>query len=507
MNWLDRAVEAVSPRLGAARARSRSLIEAHRSVATMRYDAASKTRRGGGLRGLSGDADAAGRERMRLATISRDMLRNNPIAARAAAVIVGNVVGDGIVPSVEGPKQAASRLQKLFTAHLEGPSIDAHGLSDIYGLQRLAMSTVVESGEVIVRRRWRRSSDGLPLPFQLQIMEPDHLDTRFDGKLASGNVVREGIEYDALERRVAYHLFREHPGRLGRWGAFQTLQSTRVEAKDIIHLFRQDRPGQMRGVTWFAPVALQMQDQLDHQDAQLMRQKIAACFAAFIYTEDPDATIEANVGASLSPGAIQTMPAGRKMEFAKPPGVEGYDEFTRSVLRNIAGGLGLTYEALSGDLSDVNFSSARMGRVEMDRNVDAWQWLLMVNRFLQPLSEWLLEAAVMAPGRPVSPAQVGQAKINWTPPGRVIVDPAGEIKAQSEEVRAGFRSRSDVIRSRGYDPEDVERQIAADNERADGLGLLFDSDGRTAKAGSAQPTRAAAKETAAEDDGETKPAD
>lgn len=495
MDWLDRAVEAISPETGAKRARARAMIEAHKQ-ARMTYDAASRTRRGGSLRGLAGDADAAGRDRMRLAQVSRDMQRNNPVAARAQDVIVGNVVGDGIVPSVTGPAQGRRRLERAIREHLETPAIDAAGIHDLYGLQRLALRTVIESGEVLIRRRFRQRRDRLPLPFQLQMLEPEYLDARRDGPIGtSGNMVREGIEYDALERRVAYHLYQEHPGRLGRWGSFRDLQSNRVDAENVIHLFRQDRPGQMRGVTWFAPVALKLQDMADHEDAQLMRQKIAACFAAFIYTEDGEATVAQMESASLSPGAVQTLEPGRRIEFAKPPGVEGYDQFTASVLRSIAGGLGLTYEALSGDLSGVNFSSARMGRMEMDRNIDAWQWLLMIQRFLRPVGAWTIQAAEQAAGQPLSPSQAAAVGLDWTPPGRAIVDPNSEVEAAVLQMRAGLRSRSEEIRSRGFDPEVVDRQIAEDNARADRLGLRFDSDGRTAKAGAASndapPTPAA----------------
>ena len=45
-------------------------------------------------------------------------------------------------------------------------------------------------------------------------------------------------------------------------------------------------------------------------------------------------------------------------------------------------------------------------------------------------------------------------------------------------IRAGLMSRSEAISGNGYDAEDVDREIAADNARADGLGLVFDSDAR-----------------------------
>jgi len=492
MNLFDRALAAVSPELGLRRARARAGIAAHERVAQMNYDAATPGRRASSLRANAGDADLAAARRARLAYISRDMIRNSPFAVRAQTVIANNVVGDGIVPGIVGSARAKKRGMELIRAHLDTVAIDADGLNNLYGLQRLAMNCIVDSGEVLIRRRRRRLSDGLPMPFQIQVMEPDFLDTRFDGRTPAGNTVREGIEYDDLGRRVAYHLFRHHPGAVGRFGAFLSPESRRVPASEVLHVFRQDRPGQMRGVSWYAPVALKLQDNDDHLDAQLMRQKIAACFAAFIYADDPDEALEDQVGATLAPGAIQTIGTGKKIEFSKPPGVEGFDAFTATVLRSIAAGMGITYESLVGDLSQVNYSSARMGRLEMDRNVSSWQWLMMIPRMMAPFAGWFLEAWEALEERPL-PAGVG---LTWTPPRRVIVDPSKEIKAMGEEVRHGFRSRQAVVRSLGYDPEEVDREIAEDNARADELGLVLDSDPRKGKAG-AEPAAAAAP--AAED--------
>ena len=52
---------------------------------------------------------------------------------------------------------------------------------------------------------------------------------------------------------------------------------------------------------------------------------------------------------------------------------------------------------------------------------------------------------------------------------------------------------ADAARANGYDAEDVDREIAADNQRADDLGLIFDSDPRyTSKdGGSSEPNRSA----------------
>ena len=468
MNLLDRVIAAISPRAGLARHQAR--------LALAHYDAASAGRRTGSLRPVQLDADGTARfKRARLAFVSRDMLRNTPLAARLQAVVTNNVIGDGIGWKVIGAGQAQNKaLTKALRRHLDSTDIDADGRNTLYGLQRLAMNTVQDSGEVIIRRRWRRGSDGLALPFQLQVLEPDFLDTLRDGTLANGNVVREGIEYDQIGRRVAYWLYREHPGATDRNFTLQ-LSSSRVPSEDVLHVYRQDRPGQMRGVSWFANVALALQDLADHQDAQLLRQKIAACFAAFrIPGDNVDGDDPAELSETISPGRIQNLGPGEDIRFATPPGVEAYDEFKRSVLRDICAGWGVTYEAVSGDLTGVNFSSGRMGRMEMDRNVSSWQWHLIIPLMCQPIGRWALEAWDLVNGSNL----VRSAEIGWVPPHRMLVDPEGEVRMMRDKVRAGFTSRSEVIRALGEDPDSVAAEIEADNATADEKAFTFDSDAR-----------------------------
>lgn len=507
---LEDLIARVAPGWALSRARSRMALDMARKV-QMRYDATTGGRRGQSWRPVATDADAASAQRQRLAEIARDMVRNTPFAARAQQVIANNVVGDGIIPKISADNdRTAAELREIVEDHLDTTAIDAAGRNNLYGLQRLATNTVVDAGEVLVRKRRRRMTDGLVLPMQIEVLEPDYLDDTLQGTTKAGNQVRDGIEYDRIGRRVAYYLFDEHPGSQG-WRV--RLESRRVDARDVVHVFRSDRPGQNRGVSWFAPVALRMQDAADHQDAQLMRQKIAACFAAFRVTPDgepapasTDATTTGSRFTTLEPGRIEDLQPGEDIRFAAPPGVEGYDEFTRHVMREVAAGMGITYEALTGDLSGVNFSSARMGRMEMDRNVSSWQWTMLIPQMMQPLARWVLDEYAFTRARPVEGVRIG-----WVPPARILVDPAREIPPLIKKVRAGFDSRSHVIRSLGFDPERVEEEIAGENRRADDAGLVFDSDARRATAsgslhatpaGEEDETDDGAKETDEERDNE-----
>ncbi|HLS32804.1 MAG TPA: phage portal protein, partial [Brevibacterium sp.] len=360
MTALDRMIGWVSPTWAAKRALARLRAEAARAY----YDGATVGRRGASIRRSAADANVITRSTLpRLRNGARDLVRNNPHARRAVEAIVANTVGTGIEPQFMRHGERADELERLEALHLDTTTCDAEGRHTYHGLVSLAFHTLVESGEVLIRRRWRRASDGLAVPVQFQVLEPDYLDQSKDSPTASGGQIVQGVEYDAIGRVRAYWLFSEHPG-----GDGYHLQSRPVPARDVIHALRVDRPGQVRGIPWLSPVMLRLADFADYEDAQLVRQKIAACFSAFV-REPVDGFLPHGVQRDadgdlidrFEPGIIERLPPGAEIEFAEPPGVDGYGEYAAVSLRAIAAGMGISYAALTGDLTSVNFSSGRMG--------------------------------------------------------------------------------------------------------------------------------------------------
>lgn len=480
-NFLDAAIEWLNPTRGLARQTARAKIESIKRVQAL-YDGATTGRRSYGWRvaGTDANTEIAG-ARVRLRNISRDMVRNNPVANRAVQIIKQNVVGAGIIPSVRSTSKARqARIQKLIQRHHETTAIDVLGRLNLYGIQSQVMGGVVEGGEMLVRRHWSNDRR-LALPFQVRVLEPDYLDSTVDGMLANGNIARHGIECDKSGRRVAYHLYDEHPGSM--WSFSQ--KTTRVPAADIIHVYRADRGGQERGVTWFHAVVLRMRDLADFIEAQLMRQKIAACYAAFV-TSDGDPSIQAmglngqrdeRTGLPLetmSPGIIEYLRPGEKVEFGSPPMVGDFDPYVRATLREIATGIGITYESLTGDLSQVNYSSGRMGWIEFQRSIDDWRWNMLIPHLCGRMAEWTLDAVgIMAPGG------IGDTDvIGWTPPRREMLNPKEEVPTARDTIRSGLNSWQDEVRTLGRDPQIVAQEIAEDQKLFDGLGIKLDSDGR-----------------------------
>ena len=437
-----------------------------------RYEAGSSAKRMQGWNTPNSDANMAAWSLPKIRNRSRDLVRNNAHAARIVQCIASHTVGYGIVGTVKNNDALENNWKKWS----ESTECDASGRHDFYGLQRLIMRCVVESGECLIRIRPRFFSDGLTVPMQLQVLEPDYLDDTKNQSLSNGGAIISGIELDGIGRTVAYWIHNRHPG--ANFGL--TFTSSRVDASQVIHVMREDRAGQLRGIPWLSPIMVKLRDLDEFQDGTLMRQKIANMFAGFVYDETPyDAINDIADGLSdasdelpdLQPGTVFALKNGRKIEFSEPPKPDS-GEYVRETLRDIAVGVGITYEELTGDMSQVNFSSARMGFNAMLRNVDQWQWNILIPIFCEQIAAAFINSA----------NQVGintrNAQFEWTPPARTLVDPTREIPAILKAIRGGLMSLPEALRAQGYNPRKVLNEYAESNQLLDELKLTLDSDPR-----------------------------
>jgi len=183
--------------------------------------------------------------------------------------------------------------------------------------------------------------------------------------------------------------------------------------------------------------------------------------------------------AGLEPGTMQVLLPGEDVKFSTPADVGAtYETFMRVQLRSIAAGMGITYEQLTGDLTGVNYSSIRAGLLEFRRRCEQFQHQVIVFQMCRPIWQTWIDAAILSGALQKNGDLDAYYDVKWIPPGFAWVDPLKDIKAQVMAVRAGFKSRSEVVSEQGYDAEAIDREIAADNRRADSLGLEYDSDPR-----------------------------
>ena len=421
---------------------------------------------------------------------ARDQVRKNPWAVQIVGSFVANAIGTGIKPKSTHPDESVR--ESLHAAWLDWTDeSDPEGVGDFYEQQALAVRAIFESGEVFIRKHRRRLNDGPEVPFQIQVLEADHVPLA-ENRMALGgtNQIMAGIEFDLSGRRVAYWMYREHPGEFlaprPRSG-----ELIRVPASEILHLFVRQRPGQVRGAPRLASVLARLHSLDQYEDAELVRKKVSALFAGFITPGADEAGVplakadavpdsDGYKVASLEPGLMQVLPAGATVNFSEPTEVGGsYAPFMEWNLRGAAAGAGVTYDQATGDMTKVNFSSARVALIEFRRAIEQFQNNIPVFQLNRPIwREWLDQAAlagVIDASKYVADKRAYRA-VEWIPQGWPWVDPEKDQKASVRSVRAGFTSRAAIVAAQGGDVELVDAEISADKDRAERLGLVLDSD-------------------------------
>jgi lambda family phage portal protein len=439
----------------------------------------------------SGPNAAIGPALAMLRARSRQMVRDNPYAARAVTIVAQHQIGYGITARWKDPIVQA--LWDEWCKHC-----DLNGMLDFNGQQYLAARTRSEAGEALLRLvpltagEMRRR--GLKVPLQLELLEGDFLpedsSTLLEGRTPASNRVVQGIEFNSAGQRVRYWMRREHPGELsGFLTSGDDLQA--IPAEQILHIYRMQRPGQVRGVPDAASALLRLR-QLDDYEDTAVQQAITQTMMGVFFTSniDPEATgsVPGEEGAAdipafdLVPGMTMALPPGTEPKFLQPTGAGSFEPFAMHALMAISVGWGVTYDQLTGDLRNANFSSLRAGKIEFRRLVETDQWQVFIPRMCQPVADAFLRAAIAAGA--LAP---GEYPVEWGPPRMEMTNPGEEVPMLRDMVRSGLMSWPQAVSELGFDPERMLKEIQDWNAKLDAAGIILDSDPRrTTLSGGAQ---------------------
>ena len=510
-NPLDSVIGFFSPSTALKRERARLALRV--------YEGASVGRRNASFRGRMGSANAEIWGAIRpLRDRSRELVRNTPHAPRMIEVLVTHSIGTGLRPV---PRTGSDRLDSRVIDLWDGwqKRADVEGRMSFEAMQALALRSVIESGEVVLRfvdRNVTKESSS-PVPLRLQLLEADFIDEYRDGLYGrEGTGLTEatrrsrlGIGLGEFDVRTGLWLWPYHPGEMlfGRgpglgfhkWVS-QFYQMATANTGEILHVFRELRPGQVRGVPWLAPILVTARDHEDFIDAARVKARVEACFAGFIVNPDDmeplvDITTSGPAVATspsnpdldvttLEPGMLKTLRAGQDIKFAQPTTNTQIETMVLFDLMAMASGIGITYDQLSGDLRQANYSSLRAGKLDFRRLVEQLQWHMIIPQLCQPVWERFISRAILA-GELNERAR--GYPCNWVTPAWEPINPKIDLDAEQHEVRSGRVSPQEYIASRGSDWRQVQDEFKEFFDRADELGLVFDIDVRsTSRTGTAQ---------------------
>lgn len=426
---------------------------------------------------------------------SRDLTQNNDYARRFMSMLKSNVVGHkGIIlqnkardPNGKFDSEANNKVETAWSTWGKLGSCTMCGGYSWTGLQQVVLEAVARDGEVLIQIVKGRG----PFGFKLHVIEADYLD---EDLVSPNDRIKGGVQSDEWGRPVNYYLLASHPGETA--GTITRRHHRIVPAKNILHLFVKERPGQTRGVPWLSTGAFRLKQLGAMEEAELVASRLAASKMGF-FTSPGDDYVgdeedETTIITEAEPGTFEQLPAGMEFSSWDPnhPNT-AFEAFEKAMLRGIASGLNVSYVGLANDLEGVSYSSIRQGELS-DR--DAWRLLQnwLIETFVSRVyAEWLeMALASKALNLPVQKFE----KFNqphWLGRGWNWVDPEKEITASIEAVKNGFKTLTDVVSEQGKDIEDVFETLSREKELAKQYGLnlptLFgDPDGKE-EAGAATP--------------------
>lgn len=426
----------------------------------------------------------------------RDLVKNNAYVARHVELRRDNLVG------ARGPKlQAMVRdasgdldvdrndaIEAAWERYFRG-AVTIDGRMNGAEFLKLQVESRISDGESFIRK-WRGFARN-PFGLGLEQIDADQVDEKFHQFLAPGRPeIRSGIEYGAFGEPTGYHVW-EGP----YVNAHVYRERKRIDARDIIHYFRQKRAGVGRGYTPLAPVMQALRHFDGFEDAAVMHARAAACQMAAIVkkggddefgdgsgTGEPPMDESGGVPASAPPIAPRTMEAipavlqelevGETLQSFTPnhPNANHAD-FGRTIGRKLASGLSESYIALMSDPEAANFSAARFDQLIARSIWESEQEEL----FWQVLDDWYrewLNSALLTDQLKLGTIEADQVIAHeWRGRRWGQVQPVEEREAQILGISAGLASRTQFITEGGREPWDVFTELEEERQAAEEKGI------------------------------------
>jgi lambda family phage portal protein len=392
------------------------------------------------------------------------LANNSPTAASFISCWIENLISTGPTVRSQHPDEAARRdLERRWNSWAR--RCDAEGTGDLAGLLAKAVRNLIITGDSFLQMPIVDRELRLKLINSEQVWRPL---TRVLPDMAR---IFYGVECDMGGRRVAYWVI---PYQMDLpWAIFPLPE--RIPADDMLHVFVSSFPGAVRGISWLTPIASRLLELDRLEDAMLARMNVAALFTAFIKDLEGASGLVSEAQPSqrgpfpelsLEPGVMRVLPPGCDVCWPQNiPDTSSAGEFMKHILRSIASGGGVPHSLLTGDLSDVNYSSARMGVEQFKRSISRIQQSHLVAQLLQPAWERFITVEILS-GRlaardfEANPELYYSVDFRW--PAWPSLDPVKDSQADQIKLANKVTSRAAIIAKDGRDIEDVDREIAED---------------------------------------------
>lgn len=420
------------------------------------------------------DLNRMATERGLIRARAQDLERNSDIAGAVITAFERNVIGDGmtlqakIPDSVKNHEELNKKIESLWKEFCKAEHCDVTAAQSMEEIEEMTIRRYVVDGGIFLIKVATKDKR---FPFKLQVRSVDDLSNL--AVVGSSKRMVEGVELDEYNKPLAYH-FKKYNG------LNLTHETVRIPANDVIFFYRKVAPNQVREVSMLATAINRIRDANQFVEAVGVKERILACMAVFVKKATPAGLgrgvrsadpVDYN-GLSLKPGMIGELNPGDEVQTVVPTGqASNAREFITTLIRLIASGVGLSYEAVSRDLSMVNYSSARQGLIE-DRKMYRKLQRLIGKKVLSSIYEEFITSMYLT-GELDLP-DFAKNKQNylqhvWIPPGNNWIDPTKEVNANKIAVETYQDTLARISAERGEDWREVIKQRVAEMKFIDEL--------------------------------------
>lgn len=399
---------------------------------------------------LSADALNASGTRKTLRNRARLEVRNSPILQGIVLTLAHDTIGVG--PTLQCLSENATanqQVERLFTAWARGVRLGAK-------LRTMRQAKIVD-GEAFAMF----TTNGLlrsAVKLDLRLIEAEQVSTP---ALRLLNDSVDGLVLDEAGNVIAYHVTKKHPGD-SSFGNF--LESDTISVERMIHLFRQDRAGQHRGVPEIVSCLSLWAQTRRYSDAVLAAAEAAADQAVVLESDLPPLEDDLVSGEDFETfefekRMVTVLPQGHKISGFKPeqPNVS-HAEYMRGKINEGARPLSVPYNIAACDSSGYNYASGRLDHQTYDMSLDVERGDIEIVALDPIFAAWLAEAALIEGYLPQSFRMQDLPQHEWHWRNRQHVDPVKEAMAAEKELAFGGTTLAEHYARRGKDWEVELRQ-------------------------------------------------
>ena len=470
-------IEFISPKWAFIRESWRSAFKMQRN-----YDAGLYDRRNRNWRAHNESAEFTDRDfRDTIRARSRDLERNSDLMNSQVHPWIRNVIGKGFTlePNT-GDDDLKNAIEKLWKIWCKKDNCDITGSQSFMEMLRMAVRRKRVDGGILFIKCY--TEDGI-IPFKLQAIEVDELDTTQYAPHNSGCRVVGGIEYNRYNRAVGYWI------KQYDIEGFIATKPIYVPRENVIFYFSKNRPSQIREMPELAAGIERIKEVNAYTEAASIKERIAACLSVFIKKVIPTGSglgrQTPNINAErksygemeLTPGLISELNAGDEVQVVNPGNsATNGSEYIKSMIRLISAGQGISYEASSRDLTQANYSSARQAMIEDEITFFSELSKIKDEILDEVYSAFVISAAIS--GKIKTPPDFWQntdayLEHTWHQAPRRWIDPVKESTANAKALETGQKTLNEIWQEGGRDYKSVLDEIKKIQDYAADIGVAI----------------------------------